>query len=82
MDVARAIDGTFEQGDEGRFTGEVWLRSALGDEAGTTIGIVHFSPDARTRWHRHATGQFLYAITAAVECARAARSATCWNPAT
>ena len=62
MDVARAIDGTFERGDEGRFTGEVWLRSALGDGA-TTIAVVHFSPDARTRWHRHPTGQFLYAIS-------------------
>ncbi len=63
MDVARAIEGTFERGDEDRFTGEVWLRSALGDDAGTTVGVVHFSPDARTRWHRHPTGQFLYAIS-------------------
>jgi hypothetical protein len=23
---------------------------------------VHFSPDARTRWHRHPSGQFLYAV--------------------
>jgi quercetin dioxygenase-like cupin family protein len=62
MDIARAADGTFERGDVGRFTGEVWLRSTLGD-AGTTIAVVHFSPDARTRWHRHPAGQFLYAIT-------------------
>lgn len=47
MEIARAID----------VTGEVWLRNTLGD-GGTTIGLVHFSPDARTRWHRHATGQF------------------------
>lgn len=63
MDVARATEGSFEQGDEGRFTGEVWLRSALADEAGTAVGIVNFSPDARTRWHRHPTGQFLYAVS-------------------
>jgi len=63
MEVARAIDGSFVQGDEGRFTGEVWLRSALGDGAGTTVAVVHFSPDARTQWHRHPMGQFLYAIS-------------------
>ncbi len=62
MDIARAIDGTYERGDEGRFTGEVWLRSALGDGE-TTIAVVHFSPDARTRWHRHPAGQFLYAVS-------------------
>ena len=61
MDIARAIDGTYERGDEGRFTGEVWLRSTLGD-GGKTIAVVHFSPGARTRWHRHAAGQFLYAV--------------------
>ena len=61
MDIARAIDGTYERGDEGRFTGEVWLRSTLGDE-GRTIAVVHFSPDARTRWHRHPAGQFLYVV--------------------
>jgi quercetin dioxygenase-like cupin family protein len=63
MDIARAIDGTFEQGDAVRFTGEVWLRSTVGDGDGTTVGVVHFSPDARTRWHRHPTGQFLYAVS-------------------
>jgi quercetin dioxygenase-like cupin family protein len=66
MHVAPATDGSFERGDEGRFTGEVWLRSALGDgsgPSGTTVGVVHFAPDARTRWHRHPTGQFLYAIS-------------------
>jgi quercetin dioxygenase-like cupin family protein len=61
MDIARAIDGTYERGDEGRFTGEVWLRSTLSD-GGRTIAVVHFSPDARTRWHRHPAGQFLYVV--------------------
>ena len=51
MDIARAIDGTYERGDEGRFTGEVWLRSTLGD-GGRTIAVVHFHP----------TGQFLYVV--------------------
>lgn len=63
MDIAAAQDGTFERGDEGRFTGEVWLRSTLTADDGTNIGVVHFSPGARTRWHRHPGGQFLYAIS-------------------
>lgn len=63
MDVARASDGTFGKGDEGRFTGEVWLRSTLRAEDGTDVGIVHFSPGARTRWHRHPGGQFLFGLT-------------------
>ena len=63
MDIARATDGTFERGDDGRFTGEVWLRGTLTADDGTNIGVVHFSPSARTHWHRHPGGQFLYPIT-------------------
>ena len=63
MDVSRAGEGTFERGDEGRFNGEVWLRTTLADEAGTNVGVVHFSPGARTHWHRHPGGQFLYGVS-------------------
>ncbi|MDH4111824.1 MAG: cupin domain-containing protein [Actinomycetota bacterium] len=63
MDLSRAAEGIFERGDDGRFTGEVWLRSTLADEAATNIGVVHFSPGARTRWHRHPGGQFLYGVS-------------------
>jgi hypothetical protein len=52
MEVARAREGTFEGGDAGRFTGEVWLRGTLTAGDGTNIGIVHFSPRARTHWNR------------------------------
>jgi quercetin dioxygenase-like cupin family protein len=62
MEVSRAADGTYERGDEGRFTGVVSLRGTLRAEDGTNIGIVHFAPGARTHWHEHAGGQFLYAI--------------------
>jgi hypothetical protein len=34
MDVAAASDGSFDQGDAGRFTGDVWLRSTLRAEDG------------------------------------------------
>ena len=63
MERARASDGAFERGDEARFTGEVWLRSMLAADDATNIGVVHFSPAARTRWHRHPGGQFLYGVS-------------------
>jgi quercetin dioxygenase-like cupin family protein len=63
MEISKAGEGVFERGDEARFTGEVWLRGTLTVEDGTNIGIVHFSPGGRTRWHRHAGGQFLYGIS-------------------
>lgn len=63
MDVSRAGEGIFERGDEGRFTGEVWLRSTLTDESGTNVGVVHFAPGARTHWHRHPGGQFLFGVS-------------------
>jgi quercetin dioxygenase-like cupin family protein len=63
MEISRAVDGSFERGDEGRFTGEAWLRSTLtaGDE--TNLGVVHFAPNARTHWHRHPGGQFLFGVS-------------------
>ena len=63
MDVAAASDGSFERGDAGRFTGDVWLRSTLRGEGGTDVGVVHFAPGARTHWHRHPGGQFLFAVS-------------------
>jgi quercetin dioxygenase-like cupin family protein len=63
MEMARASDGAFERGDEERFTGEVWLRSTLTADDASNIGVVHFSPAARTRWHRHPGGQFLYGVS-------------------
>src|SRR6266496_441661 len=63
MEIAPAAEGTFEHGDTDRFTGEVWLRGTITAPDGTSIGIVHFSPGARTRWHRHPGGQFLYAVS-------------------
>ena len=63
MEIASGGSGTFERGDDGRFSGEVWLRSTLASDDGTNIGIVHFSPGSRTHWHRHGGGQFLFGIS-------------------
>jgi quercetin dioxygenase-like cupin family protein len=62
MRVARGSEGIYGKGDEARFTGEVQLRSTLAAEDGTNVGIVHFSPRARTHWHRHPGGQFLFGL--------------------
>ena len=43
MDIARATEGTYDQGDAARFTGEVSLRSTLRTDDGTNIGVVHFA---------------------------------------
>lgn len=63
MQIASASEGTFERGDDGRFTGEVWLRGTVVAPDDTSISIVHFSPGARTHWHRHPGGQFLYGVS-------------------
>jgi quercetin dioxygenase-like cupin family protein len=63
MEIADARDATFERGDDGRFAGEVWLRGTLTAADGTNVGIVHFSPGARTHWHRHPQGQWLYGLS-------------------
>lgn len=63
MEVSRAVLGGFERGGDQRFTGDVWLRSTVTADDGTSVGVVHFAPGARTHWHRHPGGQFLYAVS-------------------
>lgn len=63
MQTASGGDATFERGGSDRFTGEVWVRTTLSADDGTNVGIVHFSPGARTHWHRHPGGQFLFGVS-------------------
>jgi quercetin dioxygenase-like cupin family protein len=44
------------------FTGEVWLDGIAQAEEPSRLNVsaVHFSPGARTAWHRHSLGQTLY----------------------
>src|SRR4051812_49505517 len=63
MEIARAADASYEHGDTGRFTGEVSLRGTLAADDSTNVGIVTFAAGARTHWHQHSGGQFLYAVT-------------------
>ncbi|HZD17757.1 MAG TPA: cupin domain-containing protein [Actinomycetota bacterium] len=62
MRVARNAEASYSEGDAARFTGAVHLRTTLATEDGTNVGIVHFSPGARTHWHRHPGGQFLFGL--------------------
>ncbi len=63
MDVARDTEGTYQQGDDARFTGMVWLRSTLAAPDSTNLAVVTFAPGARTHWHRHPAGQFLFGLS-------------------
>ncbi len=63
MDVSRASDRPFTTGDTGRFTGEVSLGSTVADDERTNLGIVHFAAGARTHWHSHPGGQFLFGLS-------------------
>jgi quercetin dioxygenase-like cupin family protein len=63
MEAASGWGAVFEKGDEGRFSGDVWLRSGPAAMDGTNVGVVHFSPGSRTHWHAHPGGQFLYGLT-------------------
>ena len=63
MEIDPASGGTYDPGAAARFTGMVSLRSTLRADDGTNIGVVHFAPGARTHWHHHPGGQFLYGVT-------------------
>jgi quercetin dioxygenase-like cupin family protein len=43
-----------------RFTGDVYLNPVFNDDdAPLVVGLVRFTPGARTNWHSHANGQLL-----------------------
>src|SRR6266511_1250483 len=60
MDIAV---GPYQEGDAARFTGRVWLGPGLPSTGGTGMTVVHFSAGARTHWHAHPGGQFLYGVS-------------------
>lgn len=46
------------------FTGDVFIDTVAQGQGGTptTVGVVHFTPGARTAWHAHTVGQTLYVL--------------------
>lgn len=53
------------QGPEDWFTGGVWLNTATVPQPGAGFFRVSFEPGARTNWHTHPEGQFLFILTGA-----------------
>jgi quercetin dioxygenase-like cupin family protein len=56
------IEPQTSKGPADRFTGDVHPTIVLAgkDPSRVRMGSVHFSPCARTAWHSHALGQYLY----------------------
>ena len=65
MKVISLKDMETRQGPEDWFTGEVWMDAAAVETPGAGIFRVLFEPGARTNWHTHPEGQFLYVVTGA-----------------
>jgi quercetin dioxygenase-like cupin family protein len=60
---AQGMEG--RKGPEDWFTGNVWLESASVPRPGAGLFRVLFEPEARTNWHTHPEGQFLFVVTGA-----------------
>lgn len=58
------------RGPEKWFTGEVWLESVSVPKPGAGFFQVFFAPGARTNWHTHPEGQFLYIVTGTCRAGR------------
>ena len=63
MTAPEAREEPYERGDSEQFTGEVWLRRGPTAPGGAGMMVVHFSVGARTHWHMHPGGQFLFVLT-------------------
>lgn len=63
MKVISLQDMETRQGPEDWFTGAVWMDAASIPVPGAGIFRVLFEPGARTNWHTHPEGQFLYVVT-------------------
>ena len=47
------------------FTGDVWMEATSLRKPGAGLFRVLFEPGARTNWHTHPEGQFLFVVTGA-----------------
>ncbi len=63
MKVISLKDMETRRGPEDWFTGAVWMDAAAVETPGAGIFRVLFEPGARTNWHTHPEGQFLYILT-------------------
>ena len=65
MQVVSSRDMETRRGPEDWFTGDVWMQAASVPQPGAGVFRVLFEPGARTNWHTHPEGQFLYVVTGA-----------------
>ena len=63
MKVISPEDMQTRRGPEDWFTGSVWMDVAAVETPGAGVFRVLFEPGARTNWHTHPEGQFLYVVT-------------------
>ncbi len=61
VNVTRTHSDT-RPGPDHWFTGQVWMEELAAPPAPSRVHMlrVHFTPGARTAWHRHGLGQILY----------------------
>jgi quercetin dioxygenase-like cupin family protein len=65
LQVVSSKDMETRRGPEDWFTGDVWLETASVPKPGAGLFRVLFEPGARTNWHTHPEGQFLFVVTGA-----------------
>ena len=70
MQVVSSRDMETRRGPEDWFTGDVWMDAASIPSPGAGLFRVLFEPGARTNWHTHPEGQFLYVVTGAGRAGR------------
>jgi quercetin dioxygenase-like cupin family protein len=65
VQIVSSRDMETRRGPEDWFTGDVWLESTNVPKPGAGLFRVLFEPRARTNWHTHPEGQFLFVVTGA-----------------
>ena len=65
MQVVSTRDMETRRGPGNWLTGDVWMETTSIPEPGAGLFRVLFEPGARTNWHTHPEGQFLYVVTGA-----------------
>ena len=63
MQITRTTVDT-QKGPADWFTGDVYIDTVATPEATSTFAaaLVHFTPGARTAWHRHPNGQTIFVV--------------------
>ena len=63
MQVVSSKDMETRRGPGDWFTGDVWMQAASVPQPGAGLFRALFEPGARTNWHTHPEGQFLFVVT-------------------